>query len=106
LSASLDHVDADGNAFLRRQSALLRHHSALAHTEVSEVTLPSHSNSQLSVQRTRAYDYFHVNSVDKNASGDYLISAWDAFSMPIVDNTSGWLYYTGICAAKTLSSVY
>lgn len=36
-----------------------------------------------------AWDYFHINSVDKNAEGDYLISARDACSIHKINGTSG-----------------
>jgi hypothetical protein len=36
-----------------------------------------------------AWDYFHINSVDKNAEGDYLISARDACSVHKINGTDG-----------------
>lgn len=36
-----------------------------------------------------AWDYFHINSVDKNAAGDYLVSARDACAVHKINGTSG-----------------
>jgi hypothetical protein len=36
-----------------------------------------------------AWDYFHINSVDKNADGDYLLSARDACSVHKINGTDG-----------------
>ena len=36
-----------------------------------------------------AWDYFHINSVDKNADGDYIISARDACSVHKINGTDG-----------------
>lgn len=36
-----------------------------------------------------AWDYFHINSVDKNAAGDYLISARDACAVHKINGTTG-----------------
>jgi hypothetical protein len=36
-----------------------------------------------------AWDYFHINSVDKNADGDYLISARDACAVHKINGTDG-----------------
>ncbi|ORY13618.1 ASST-domain-containing protein [Clohesyomyces aquaticus] len=36
-----------------------------------------------------AWDYFHINSVDKNVEGDYLISARDACSVHKISGTDG-----------------
>lgn len=36
-----------------------------------------------------AWDYFHINSVDKDEKGDYLISARDAASIYKISGTTG-----------------
>lgn len=36
-----------------------------------------------------AWDYFHINSVDKNSEGDYIISARDACSVQKINGTDG-----------------
>lgn len=36
-----------------------------------------------------AWDYFHINSVDKDAAGDYLISARDACAVHKINGTTG-----------------
>ncbi|KAL1606773.1 hypothetical protein SLS60_004180 [Paraconiothyrium brasiliense] len=36
-----------------------------------------------------AWDYFHINSVDKNSDGDYIISARDACSVHKINGTDG-----------------
>lgn len=36
-----------------------------------------------------AWDYFHINSVDKNEEGDYLLSARDAAALYKINGTSG-----------------
>jgi hypothetical protein len=36
-----------------------------------------------------AWDYFHINSVDKNTDGDYIISARDACSIHKINGTDG-----------------
>lgn len=36
-----------------------------------------------------AWDYFHINSVDKDAGGNYLISARDACAIHKVNGTDG-----------------
>lgn len=38
---------------------------------------------------TEAWDYFHINAVDKNEAGDYLISARDANSLYKINGTTG-----------------
>lgn len=40
-----------------------------------------------------AWDYFHINSVDKDAAGDYLISARDACAVHKINGTSGQIIW-------------
>jgi len=58
-------------------SRLLFEWSALDHVALSEsFVLPNKSEvSGLGFQPTSPWDYFHINSVDQNADGDFLVSA-------------------------------
>jgi hypothetical protein len=57
---------------------------------------PSHSNISLTSGQagngfgsSEAWDYFHINSVDKNKEGDYLLSARDVNSIYKIDGKTG-----------------
>ncbi|PWN18511.1 hypothetical protein BCV69DRAFT_288493 [Microstroma glucosiphilum] len=57
---------------------------------------PSHSNISLTsgqagngLGSSEAWDYFHINSVDKNDEGDYLLSARDVNSVYKIDGKTG-----------------
>lgn len=52
------------------------------------VSLPSGHASD-GQNSTSAWDYFHINSVDKNGEGDYLISARHASSLYKINGTTG-----------------
>ena len=44
--------------------------------------------------RTQAFDYFHINSVDKDHNGDYLVSARHTHSVTCIDRNSGGIRWT------------
>lgn len=45
-------------------------------------------------ERTLGYDYFHMNSVDKDDQGRYLVSGRHTFSVTCVDGTTGEVLWT------------
>lgn len=62
---------------------------------------PSHSNITLTsnqagngIGSVEAWDYFHINSVDKNDDGDYLISARDVNSIFKISGKTGEIIWT------------
>ena len=62
---------------------------------------PSHSNITLisgqsgsGFNSSKGWDYFHINSVDKNNEGDYLISARDTSSIYKISGKTGDIIYT------------
>ncbi|TIB99773.1 hypothetical protein E3Q18_01398 [Wallemia mellicola] len=62
---------------------------------------PSHSNITLTsgqagngIGSVEAWDYFHINSVDKNHDGDYLISARDVNSVYKISGKTGEIIWT------------
>ena len=64
--------------------------ASLDHVDPSESVLPiSPGQAGSGYNSSDAWDYFHINSVDKNAEGDYLISARDACSIHKINGTSG-----------------
>ncbi|KAK4164317.1 ASST-domain-containing protein [Cladorrhinum sp. PSN259] len=69
---------------------LLFEWSSLDHVSPSESLLPINTGQAGSgYNSSDAWDYFHINSVDKNSEGDYLISARDACSIHKINGTSG-----------------
>ena len=60
-----------------RTNEVLFEWSALGHVSPSHSTVAPNSTqaSGTGLDPTLPWDYFHINSVDKNAAGDYLISA-------------------------------
>jgi hypothetical protein len=84
--SSLDHVTPDG-----------KHHNdsttyiSLVCTNITiEAVLPINPGQAGSgYNSSDAWDYFHINSVDKNADGDYIISARDACSVHKINGTDG-----------------
>lgn len=64
--------------------------SSLDHISPKESVLPVYEGQAGSgFNSSDAWDYFHINSVDKNSDGDYLISARDAASIYKIDGNSG-----------------
>jgi len=58
--------------------------------EATESVLPIKSGQAGSgYNSSDAWDYFHINSVDKNADGDYIISARDACSVHKINGSDG-----------------
>lgn len=64
--------------------------SSLDHISPDESVLPvDQGQAGAGFNSSDAWDYFHINSVDKDADGDYLISARDAASVYKVDGKTG-----------------
>ncbi|KAH8908483.1 hypothetical protein BR93DRAFT_893754 [Coniochaeta sp. PMI_546] len=69
---------------------LLFEWASLNHVDPDEAILPINPGQAGSgYNSSDAWDYFHINSVDKNAAGDYLISARDACAVHKINGTSG-----------------
>ncbi|KAB5531161.1 ASST-domain-containing protein [Coniochaeta sp. 2T2.1] len=69
---------------------LLFEWSSLDHVDPDEAILPINPGQAGSgYNSSDAWDYFHINSVDKNAAGDYLVSARDACAVHKINGTSG-----------------
>ena len=81
--SSLDHVLPDGQ-FRSTQP----HLASL--TQTTEAILPINPGQAGSgYNSTDAWDYFHINSVDKDADGNYLISARDACAVHKINGMGG-----------------
>ncbi|TDZ27438.1 hypothetical protein C8035_v010469 [Colletotrichum spinosum] len=64
--------------------------SSLDHVTPDEAILPINPGQAGSgYNSSDAWDYFHINSVDKDTSGNYLISARDACSVHKINGTDG-----------------
>ncbi|KAJ5592023.1 uncharacterized protein N7459_002392 [Penicillium hispanicum] len=69
---------------------LLFEWSSLDHVSPDEAVLPLNpGQAGAGYNSSDAWDYFHINSVDKNAAGDYLISARDACAVHKINGTTG-----------------
>ncbi|KAL3431200.1 ASST-domain-containing protein [Aspergillus tetrazonus] len=69
---------------------LLFEWSSLEHVSPDEAILPINSGQAGSgYNSSDAWDYFHINSVDKDSEGNYLISARDACSVHKINGTTG-----------------
>ncbi|KAJ0355878.1 hypothetical protein COL154_001396 [Colletotrichum chrysophilum] len=69
---------------------LLFEWSSLDHVTPDEAILPINPGQAGSgYNSSDAWDYFHINSVDKDATGNYLISARDACSVHKINGTDG-----------------
>ncbi|KAJ5698815.1 hypothetical protein N7462_000820 [Penicillium macrosclerotiorum] len=69
---------------------LLFEWSSLEHVSPDEAVLPLNpGQAGAGFNSSDAWDYFHINSVDKDASGNYLISARDACAVHKVNGTTG-----------------
>ncbi|BCS20067.1 arylsulfotransferase family protein [Aspergillus puulaauensis] len=69
---------------------LLFEWSSLDHVLPDEAILPINPGQAGSgYNSSDAWDYFHINSVDKDSEGNYLISARDACSVHKINGTSG-----------------
>ncbi|KAK5656723.1 hypothetical protein OQA88_4271 [Cercophora sp. LCS_1] len=69
---------------------LLFEWSSLDHISPDEAILPLNPGQAGSgYNSSDAWDYFHINSVDKDASGNYLISARDACAIVKINGTDG-----------------
>ncbi|KAK4246714.1 ASST-domain-containing protein [Corynascus novoguineensis] len=63
---------------------------SLDHVSPAEAVLPLNSGQAgAGYNSSDAWDYFHINSVDKDRAGNYLISARDACAVHKVNGTSG-----------------
>ncbi|KAI9903123.1 hypothetical protein N3K66_002475 [Trichothecium roseum] len=69
---------------------LLFEWSSLDHVQPDEAILPINPGQAGSgYNSSDAWDYFHINSVDKDAEGNYLISARDACAIHKINGTDG-----------------
>ncbi|KAJ9266769.1 hypothetical protein DTO212C5_6196 [Paecilomyces variotii] len=69
---------------------LLFEWSSLEHVSPDEAILPINPGQAGSgYNSSDAWDYFHINSVDKDSEGNYLISARDACSAHKINGTTG-----------------
>lgn len=69
---------------------LLFEWESLDHVTPDEAILPINPGQAGSgYNSSDAWDYFHINSVDKNDEGDYIISARDACSVHKINGTDG-----------------
>ncbi|KAJ4298030.1 hypothetical protein N0V90_005929 [Kalmusia sp. IMI 367209] len=69
---------------------LLVEWASLDHVTPDEAILPINPGQAGSgYNSSDAWDYFHINSVDKNSDGDYIISARDACSVHKINGTDG-----------------
>ncbi|OAQ61528.1 hypothetical protein VFPPC_09357 [Pochonia chlamydosporia 170] len=69
---------------------LLFEWSSLDHVTPDEAILPINPGQAGSgYNSSDAWDYFHINSVDKDAEGNYLISARDACAVHKINGTDG-----------------
>ncbi|OJD33924.1 uncharacterized protein BKCO1_2600022 [Diplodia corticola] len=69
---------------------LLFEWASLDHVSPDEAVLPLNPGQAGSgYNSSDAWDYFHINSVDKDASGNYLISARDACSIHKISGATG-----------------
>lgn len=69
---------------------LLFEWASLDHVTPDEAILPINPGQAGSgYNSSDAWDYFHINSVDKNSDGDYIISARDACSVHKISGTDG-----------------
>jgi hypothetical protein len=70
--------------------ALLFEWASLDHASPGESVIPINPGQAGSgYNSSDAWDYFHINSVDKNAAGDYLISGRDVCSVHKINGTDG-----------------
>ncbi|KAG7824642.1 hypothetical protein KL909_001864 [Ogataea angusta] len=64
--------------------------ASLDHVSPAESVLPLNEGEAGSgYNSSDAWDYFHINSVDKDENGDYLLSARDAASLYKIDGKTG-----------------
>ncbi|KAH7067891.1 ASST-domain-containing protein [Paraphoma chrysanthemicola] len=69
---------------------LLFEWASLDHISPDEAILPINPGQAGSgYNSSDAWDYFHINSVDKNEAGDYLLSARDACAVHKINGTDG-----------------
>ncbi|KAI8965369.1 ASST-domain-containing protein [Daldinia sp. FL1419] len=69
---------------------LLLEWASLDHVSPDEAILPINPGQAGSgFNSSDAWDYFHINSVDKDSAGNYLISARDACSIHKINGTDG-----------------
>ncbi|KAK7415222.1 hypothetical protein QQX98_006069 [Neonectria punicea] len=69
---------------------LLFEWSSLDHVQPDEAVLPINPGQAGSgYNSSDAWDYFHINSVDKDAAGNYLVSARDACAIHKINGSDG-----------------
>ncbi|KAK0727665.1 ASST-domain-containing protein [Lasiosphaeria miniovina] len=73
---------------------LLFEWASLDHVSPDEAILPINPGQAGSgYNSSDAWDYFHINSVDKDAAGNYLISARDACAVHKINGTDGTIIW-------------
>ncbi|KAJ4254311.1 hypothetical protein NW762_009902 [Fusarium torreyae] len=82
--SSLDHVQPDGKLIFQPSHSLSH-----AHTPKEAVLPINPGQAGSGYNSSDAWDYFHINSVDKDAQGNYLISARDACAVHKINGTDG-----------------
>ena len=82
---------------------LLFEWSSLDHVQPDEsVLLINLGQAGSGYNSSDAWDYFHINSVDKDADGNYLISARDACAIHKINGTDGeiiWVSFRSLATA-------
>lgn len=64
--------------------------SSLDHVDPSESVLPiTKGQAGAGYNSSDSWDYFHINSIDKDAEGNYLLSARDACALVKINGTDG-----------------
>ncbi|KAJ5817424.1 hypothetical protein N7447_009657 [Penicillium robsamsonii] len=83
-------VDAIFQELDLQTGELLFEWSSLEHVSPDEAVLPLNpGQAGAGYNSSDAWDYFHINSVDKDVEGNYLISARDACAVHKVNGTTG-----------------
>lgn len=82
---------------------LLFEWSSLDHVQPDESVLPINPGQAGSgYNSSDAWDYFHINSVDKDADGNYLISARDACAIHKINGTDGEIIWVSFRSLATV----
>ena len=103
MSDSLDRADKSLELDIATGKVLFEW-SSLDHVQPDESVLPINSGQAGSgYNSSDAWDYFHINSVDKDADGNYLISARDACAVHKINGTDGeiiWVSFRSLASSS------
>ena len=103
MSDSLDRADKSLELDIATGKVLFEW-SSLDHVQPDESVLPINSGQAGSgYNSSDAWDYFHINSVDKDADGNYLISARDACAVHKINGTDGeiiWVRFRSLASSS------